>query len=205
MRYPSAEIRWFFKGQPKRDLQSWFRQSWTEVGTGERTDYYLLGTGETLNIKLREGRVEAKQRLWAEPEFVMRGSIAGQREGWVKWSFDLSEAGQDVQLASRHAEAWLPVHKRRWMRTFIPEHNEITETDAGSYPAAGCNAELTFVKAGEEDWYTLGLESFGEGRDLKGLLHSIGSYFFDADFPLLLTPSNSRSYAAWIEHYFVKQ
>lgn len=204
MRYASAEIRWFFKGLAKQDLKSWFRQSWTEMGTGERTDYYLSGTGEMLNIKLREGRVEAKQRLWVEPGFVMRGSIAGQREGWVKWSFDLDEADESVQLAGRHPEAWLPVHKRRWMRTFIPEHNEITETAAGTYPAAGCNAELTFVRAGGADWYTLGLESFGEGRDLKGLLHSVGSYFFDGDFPLLMTPAESLSYAAWIEKYYLQ-
>lgn len=203
MFFPSTEIRWFFKGTPGKNLESWFRQSRTLVGSGKRTDYYLKRTGKELNLKLREGRVEAKQLQWKTSGFLIKRTVSGQIEGWSKWSFDLKEAENYVQLALDHPEAWLPVHKQRLMRTFITELDEITETQAGSYPESGCNAELTFLEAADEKWYSIGLEAFGKSKDLKGLLHSVAEFLFDEDFPLLLTASNSMGYAAWIENEFV--
>jgi hypothetical protein len=203
MLYPSAEIRWFFKGVPGSGLESWFRQSLTGVGGGTRTDFYLKRTGKELTVKLREGRVEAKQRQWKEADFVVKRTVTGQMEGWNKWSFDLQEAEDCMQLVRDHPEAWLAVRKRRLMRTFITELDEITETQAGSFPESGCNAELTFLEAEDSKWYSIGLEAFGVSRDLRGLLHSIAEFIFDEDFPLLLTSSNSLGYAAWIENEFI--
>ncbi len=202
MLYPSVEIRWFFPGPPERALVAWFQQSYTSVGVGERTDHYLLGTGAGLNVKLREGRVEVKQRQWARAGFRVNRRARGALEGWHKWSFELAAGGDEVGLAEAHPERWLPVHKRRRLRTFIAELDEITETAPGSYPPAGCSAELTVVTAGGEQWHTLGFESFGEG-DLAGLLHSVGDYLLNGDLPRPLEAEVSMGYAAWIERNFV--
>lgn len=198
-RYDSAEIRWFFPGEPGRELESWFRQSFTRVAVGRRTDLYLLGTGEALNIKLREGRLEIKQRGRTEAGFKVNSRVTGRRESWVKWPFDL--AAEDLALPSAvpPTESWLPVNKNRLLRTFIPEMAEITETQAGSFPVRGCNAELTFLEVSGAPWYTVGLEAFGEKADRSGLLHSVADYFFDRDFPLILNQESSYGYAAWIE------
>lgn len=198
MYFPSAEVRWFFPGIPDPGLEAWFRQSFTGVGAGERTDYYLRDTGPALNIKLREGRVEVKQQLSRTPAVCLRRTLTGHLEEWGKWSFSLADTEGPIRLAVEHSDAWMPVHKRRLLRTFIPELDEITETAPGSYPVRGCQAELAFVQRAGEPWYTIGLEAFGEGADRQGLLRSVADYWFDADFPLLLAAETSMSYAEWM-------
>lgn len=202
MLYPSAEIRWFFSGPPERGLVAWFNQSYTSVGVGERTDHYLLGVGDALNIKLREGRLEVKQRQWVRAGFQVNVRAQGQMEGWNKWSFGLTGEEEAVGLAKRHADQWLAVHKHRRLRTFIAERAEITETAPGSHPAAGCNAELTVVTAGDRRWHSLGFEAFGAG-DRPGLLHSVSEFLLNGDLPLTLPAEASSGYPAWIERNFV--
>ena len=198
-RFDSAELRWFFSGEPDPGLEAWFRQSFTNVAVGRRTDLYLLGTGISLNIKLREGRVEVKQRQSAENPFRVNAWVRGCREGWVKWSFDLQAGDLAIPLAGKHPENWLPVRKKRLLRTFIPELGEITETQAGSYPARGCNAELTFLEVNGVSWYTIALEAFGQQADRQCFLHSVADYLLDRDLPVILTEASSYGYAEWID------
>ncbi len=198
-RFDSAEFRWFFPGEPDPGLEAWFRQSFTNVSVGRRTDLYLLGADRALNIKLREGRVEVKQRQSQEKGFRVNAWVTGCRECWVKWSFDLQDGDLAIPLAGKHPEAWLPVRKKRLLRTFIPEFDEITETKAGSYPERGCNAELTFLRVEGASWYTIALEAFGAKADRPGLLHSVADYFLDRDLPLILSDASSFGYAEWID------
>ena len=202
MLFTSAEIRWFHRGDPPPELIAWFEQSFTSTGHDRRTDHYLKGTGEALNVKLREGRVEVKQRQWARPGFVIRRTITGQMEGWRKWSFDLSAGQGYLNLAEQHPDSWLEVRKYRRMRTFIPEIDEITETSPGSYPPIGCNAELTHLEVAETSWHTLAFEAFGKTADLSGWLHSVAEYLLNGDFPVLLDEETSMGYAQWIEANF---
>jgi len=202
MLYPSVEIRWFFPGPPDRGLVAWFNQSHTAVGVGQRTDYYLLGVGEALNVKLREGRVEVKQRRWQRPAFMVNMRARGVMEAWTKWAFDLAEGDEALRVAAQDPACWLPVHKHRRQRTFITELDEITETAPGSYPSRGCSAELTVLRVSEQEWHTLAFEAFGAG-DLPGRLHSVSDYLLDADLPRSLREADSMGYPAWIERNFV--
>ena len=202
MLYTSAEIRWFFAGEAGADLLAWFGQSFTAVGMSSRTDRYLTGVGDALSIKLREGRVEVKQRQWVRPGFIVRRTITGRMEGWQKWSFGLGGGEDYDSLAESHPGRWLAVHKRRRLRTFIPETDEITETAPGSYPSSGCHAELTSLEVAGRSWFTIGFESFGVSRDLPGLLPRLAENMLNGDFPLLLDEKDSMGYAAWIEQIF---
>ena len=194
-----SRVALVFSGEPDPSLEAWFRQSFTNVAIGRRTDLYLLGTGKSLNIKLREGRVEVKQQQSVESPFRVNAWVRGCRECWVKWSFDLQAGDLAIPLAGKHPEAWLPVRKKRLLRTFIPELDEITETQAGSFPSRGCNAELTFLEVKGTPWYSVALEAFGPQADRPGLLHSVADYLLDRDLPVILTEASSFGYAEWID------
>ncbi len=197
--FPSAECRWFFSGSPSPDLHDWFMQSYTEAGLGQRTDYYLLGLPGMVNVKLREGRVEVKQRLSSRPGVTYARGQVGHLERWTKWSFPMESGAEVISTLARHADTWLPVSKKRYLRTFILEGEEVTETAPGSHPEKGCQAELTRLQVRSEEWYTLGLEAFGQRADLSGLLRSVAAFFLDRDFPVWLRQKDTMGYAEWLK------
>ena len=62
--FATAEVRWFYEGAVSPEVLEWFEQGeLTPEEQPYRVDYYLrLSDRDSLGIKLREGRIEVKQR-----------------------------------------------------------------------------------------------------------------------------------------------
>ncbi len=144
--WPTVEVRWFYPGQVPGPALAWFRQvaSDPEEQPG-RVDYYLLlESTEALGIKMREGRIEIKQRQQRLGLVRFQDGIAGQVEAWRKWSFGLAWAGAFAPPSS-----WIVVEKKRTLHRFqIGGEGQIVPLPAGSYEAVGCGLELTRIGVG---------------------------------------------------------
>ncbi len=109
--FPTDETRWFFKGAIPTPVTAWFAaRGCVSAVQPPRVDYYLrLNDDDSLGIKLREGRIEVKQRTHPG-ELVRFGKrTAGWLESWRKWGFGLAE----YDASATTSERWLGVWKSR--------------------------------------------------------------------------------------------
>ena len=64
--FPTIEVKWFFRGAVPSGIWEWIclhGHDWEKQPP--RIDNYLQITeGDSLGVKLREGRIEIKQLLW---------------------------------------------------------------------------------------------------------------------------------------------
>ena len=113
--FPSVEARWFYDGTIPPRVLRWFREYQGSLeGPAHRVDYYLrLADGDSLGIKVREGRLEIKQRhrTYGMVEFHERAT--GLVEHWRKWSFQLAQASD-----------WLP--RAGGVRFFLDRREQIS-------------------------------------------------------------------------------
>jgi hypothetical protein len=189
--YPSSEIRWFTRHEDK-PISAWFAELGLSFSAiSPRTDYYLPLPGrDDLNVKLREGRVEIKQRVNAPVPFQLSPRAEGFFEEWVKWSFRADERDElSKAIIQDKKYSWNEVHKARMA---------VVLTQSGMVPSneivpAGCQIEYTRIEVKNAIWYTFGLEWFGEDRIemndafLKGILGST-----------VLGQENSMGYAGFL-------
>jgi hypothetical protein len=199
--YPTAEVRWFFKGPVPRGVEAWFQR---RMGSSERepprVDRYLrLPDSESLNVKLREGRIEIKQRVGQASVVRFHEHVTGRVEIWHKWSFELARSDVHASHTVYPASSWIAVRKERWLRTYQVEGNkDYGGQSAAEPPAQGCELELTTVRVAGQTWWTLAFEAFGEESPLEEILLSVARHIFDIDEPPLLPVGQSRGYAAWL-------
>jgi len=212
----SAEVRWFFRGDPPAEVGEWFRYGDLWAQQPDRIDEYLLLPGcSTTGIKLREGRFEVKVQTEGPVATEYPGGVRGHRDGWVKWSASLGDA-EGVRASLRAGdEQWVRVRKARALRGFsldgASHDDDPREIDAGGErPGRGCGVEITEVRVlapAESAWWTLGLEGFDDGGDPTECLERVARFFFagtlpsvalDLDSSLALDLDASLSYAAWL-------
>ena len=195
--WPTVEVRWFYPGQVPGQLVAWFRQV---VGEPEeqlgRVDHYLrLESTEALGIKMREGRIEIKQRQQRLGLVRFQVGIAGQVEAWRKWSFGLAWAGAFAPPSS-----WIAVEKKRTLhRVQIGGEGLIVPLPAGSYEAVGCGLELTRIGVGGAIWWSLGLESFGPEATLRDSLMAVAGHLFASGTVPQLEAAVSCGYPRWLQ------
>lgn len=199
--YPTAEVRWFYRGELPPGVLAWFQRLGGVLGApAARTDYYLrLADGDALGVKLREGRIEIKQRQRQYGLLRLHQRAAGRVEGWRKWSFAL--AGADSQLVGGVAldPAWVGVKKERRLRVYrLTAAQEVMAIPAGENPAQGCGVELTQVNVGGQGWWSLGFEAFGEEVTLQESLLLVARHVLSAAEPPALDAQYSRSYPQWL-------
>lgn len=163
--YSSREIRWFFR-EEQVSIGKWFagrNQSFSSVKP--RSDFYLPLPGrDDLNIKLREGRIELKQRVSAPVRHKLTRSATGFMEHWVKWSFKLSEDdAQSGSIIHDGKSPWKEVHKERMgFKMVMGRDGEILFRDILEMVPAACQVEYARLLVGGNRWYSFGLEWFGE-------------------------------------------
>jgi hypothetical protein len=195
--WPTVEVRWFYPGRIPGPLQAWFRQV---EGEGEeqpcRVDHYLrLGATEALGIKMREGRIEIKQRRRRLGLFRFHERVAGQVEAWRKWSFALAGTGALVPASS-----WIAVEKARTLVQFqVGSEGRILPLPAGSYEAQGCGLELTRIVIRGADWWSLGFEAFGPEARLQENLVAVAKHLLGSEAAPGLEDAASCGYPRWLE------
>ena len=163
--YKSREVRWFFKEENKQ-LSDWFNSKGLYfLNTGPRTDYYYnLVSGEDSGIKLREGKIEYKHRVGASELNTLHHNCKGYFENWVKWSFnvDSPDTEQKGILGKEFSDIWTPVYKERVaIKIYNTDQGESLTVNLNQYLGEGCQMEYTRVIVWEQEWFTFGLEWFG--------------------------------------------
>ena len=201
--FPTVEVRWFYKGAVPPRVEAWFLQ-----GEGEpdqqpsRVDYYLrVVDGASLGVKLREGRIEVKQRYGQYGAERFRERTSGRVAHWRKWSFELARMQAEMGNLGIPDLSWIKVRKERWLRRYEVNGEEVVvaASDRG-YLAPGCEVELTRVYlAGDASW-TVCLEAFG-GEDAVGsALLPVARHVFEATHnPPALGVEDSYGYPRWLE------
>lgn len=199
----TTEIRWFSAGILSEETLSWFSAGHRlEIPAVQVHEYLLFPGCDTVGVKFREDRFEIKARLGVPQPLSLVMGIQGQREQWIKWS--LPTKGLPMLGQTLHQSGpWLKVSKERNQRTFSAEAGHLQEVSAGSFPAMGCNIELTriAVEADSPSWLTLGFEAYGPSSVTAGILEEGVGFFFKAQGRapgINLTRVNSFSYPTWL-------
>lgn len=206
MMLATEEMRWFFAGTIPLPVTAWFgaqicaAQVCATPAQPPRTDYYLrLAEGDSLGIKLRQGRIEAKRREGMSQAVQLSERAAGQVESWRKWSFELAETEESVTDSVQ----WLGVWKaRRWCLFTVGENGRITLAPTDAILDQGCACELTGIHLANssEPWWSLGFESFGgTAVERRERLLSVARQFLGQAGAPSLPAEQSYSYPKWLQ------
>jgi hypothetical protein len=182
----SAEVRWFHAGPTPPAVLAWFQGAAGEPALqARRVDAYLPLPGiDSLGIKLREGRIEVKQRLRAYGLFHPHPRVAGWLEGWRKWSFGLAAAGGGGTVLPLLAPSWIAVEKTRRLRRYrVEDRGAVAPMSADAYPERGCDWELTAIRATNGTWWSLSL---------------VVDHILSVTEPQTLQEDDSRGYPDWL-------
>jgi hypothetical protein len=165
-----------------------------------REDHYLrLTDAPTLGIKLREGRIEIKQRVRNYGMVRLHDRVTGMLEHWRKWSFQLAEARGALLSIAVPAASWIPVRKDRMLRTYrLTVDRSVVPVLALESLRQGCEMELTRVHVAEQSWWTLAFEAFGDESILQEQLVLVAQHVLAADEPPSMNAPESRGYADWL-------
>lgn len=202
----SAEVRWFKRGSLPLEAVGWFRAG-RPLSAEERTDRYLVFPGcETVGVKVRQESLEIKALRGSSEVVHFPCGVAGRAECWVKWSSDQPGVQAWLQALLREAPpdgrgqaGWTAVAKTRWLRTFSLDGRLVAEVTFGQRVSEGCRVELTRILAAGGEWWSVGLETFGDPARMHDSLRLGGSHFFAHHPPLeVLEVAGSCSYPAWL-------
>jgi hypothetical protein len=192
----SLEVRWIFPGQLTAAVTQWFGRF--PAGVESREDIYLLDPPlPGLSVKVRGGRtLEVKVFRGSPGMLEVARRARGRMESWQKWSFPFRPLGQ------HRAEpgGWRPVRKRRRISRFSSSGGQMVALSAGLSDERGCAAELTEIRTGGQDWWTLGLEATGPAGLLRSQLQATAALVFAQALPSggQPGPDDSSSYAQWL-------
>ncbi len=203
----TVEVRWFARGKIPSNMSLWFEKV---PGNSEpqptRSDSYLmLPDNDSLGVKLREGRLELKQRQKKLGRFTWQDRVNGQVESWIKWGFPLASGAQSLQPASPALWKWAVVSKTRVLKHFQAEVSGlVTAVSPATFLTTGCHLELARVSIQDQIWWTIGLEAFGAAdfQKLAGLLDQVAELVFVGEMELGLETAVSCSYPQWLQQFY---
>jgi hypothetical protein len=199
--FPTVEVRWFYRGEVPPEVEAWFQQSAGRVERHPcREDHYLrLTDTHALGIKLREGRIEIKQRVGEHGVIRFHKRVTGVVENWRKWSFQLAEARRALTSIAVPTTSWIPVRKERMLRTYrLTVDKRVVPVSTSDVPRQGCEMELTEVHVVGQDWWTLAFEAFGDESVLQEQLLLVAQHVLAAHEPPSLNALESYGYADWL-------
>jgi hypothetical protein len=192
----SLEVRWIFPGQLEAAVAGWFGRF--PAGTESRQDTYLLDPHlPGLSVKVRGGgALEVKAYRGSPGILEVAGRARGRLESWQKWSFPFSP----LRPGSGDPAGWRPVRKRRRISRFSLASGQIVARGPGPGGGPRCEVELTEVRTGGQDWWTLGFEATGPASLLRSALEATATLVFAHPVPGGVEPGSdeSRSYAEWL-------
>ena len=200
--FVTTEVRWFFEGPLPPRVLAWFqRVGQKPQEQTPRVDYYLdLGEQGDLGIKLREGRIEIKQREAHHGAVQLGPQVAGIMERWRKWSWSRGDSELEPAQHWMSPPAWVGVRKKRWLLVYQTGFEDgVSRAPEGSVIEQGCQVELSRIQTqGQSNW-SLSLEGFGgETAGSKALLAVAVHLFSREAIDLPLCASNSYGYPQWL-------
>jgi hypothetical protein len=125
------------------------------------------------------------------------GRARGQMEFWQKWSFPFR---RPLSQHSAGPAGWRSVRKRRRVSRFTSAGGQMVALAARLGDARGCQVELTEIRTGGQDWWTLGFEANGPADLLRSQLQDTAALVFAQALPSATQPGpdESSSYAQWL-------
>jgi hypothetical protein len=192
----SLEVRWIFPGQLETAVAGWFGRF--PAQTQSREDTYLLDPQlRGLSVKVRGGAaLEVKVYRGSPGILDLAGRARGRMQAWQKWTFPFSPLRQE----SSDPAGWRPVRKRRRISRFSLSGEPVVAGAPGLGGEPRCEVELTEVRTGGQDWWTLGFEAAGPAGLLRSALQATAALVFAQALPggVEPGPDESRSYAEWL-------
>jgi hypothetical protein len=199
----SAETRWFWPAGLPETFNEWFvgqaAHGCPAGGGGRRDDVYLHDPAQTeLGIKLRGGTkgVEVKGLVSVFAEPLDAPPFSAPIELWTKWTTQRLDLGSSATVTTE---------KTRWLRKFAVDGEAVSEVEldaseaprSGTFPAAGCNVELTAVAIAGARCWTLGFEAFGDLASVASHLRRVAALIAARKAPPL-GDAVPASYPAWL-------
>jgi hypothetical protein len=192
----TTEVRWILPGQLDAAIAGWFGRF--PGGIDSREDAYLIHPVlRGLSVKIRAGRAFEVKLCHGSPGILdTAGRARGRIESWRKWSFPVGLL--DPEGAG--PPGWTMVHKRRRIVRFQLVSGRLTADVPTQVTESGCVVDLTEVRSGGENWWSLGFEATGPAALLRSSLRGTAALMFAESPPggVELGMSYSRSYADWL-------
>ena len=196
----SVETRWFLPGIAPPEVVLWFQDEMA-MPQPPRVDTYLHTPGvHDLGIKLREGRIELKQRLNVLGQHTFHPLVTGVVESWGKWGFPVNAANSEGEALSG---AWIPVAKERIIRRYqVTLGGDIRAIPGWLFPLQRSTIAIANIVINDTTWWSLNLEVVGTDIDLFNALRVTADLaFMKSGFPTLST-AQSYSYPQWLDFVF---
>jgi hypothetical protein len=201
--HPTIEVRWFLAGNASAEMRRWFeRGAIPPTEEGLREDWYLYSAeNSSLGIKLREAKLEIKQRLQNAGIHSFGQTVQGQVETWIKWDFSLDAEDRELPQFNQSDGFWVLVKKERASKHYRIDADGITPIETASEAEQGCSLELTELQVWEQRWHSLGLETFGDVDQAKlpEMMQFVLTDFNLTDFNLMLKVADSFGYPHWLQ------
>lgn len=198
--YKSKEIRWFSPTNHASIIDWFSKHGLSFSNTKPRTDYYLPNTDhDDISVKLREGNVEIKQRTGNPNLQQFTKHATGYYENWVKWAFNVKEDDiLSAAIITRNKYFWTEVYKERiGIKLTTNETGEIIIKDIRDMSLSfGCQIEYTRLLIHKKEWFTFGVEWFGEKSIETGT-----NIFSEILGDTKLTTKESYSYVQFLSKY----
>lgn len=178
--FTTYEIRWFFDRAERGEkaIEEWFGHITLTPKSGseyksaiaeseQRVDFYIaIPAINGLSIKLREGKIEIKQRL---PDDLDKFDAPGKVERWQKWSINM-KGDKDLaeKIVGDKKFDWITVPKERFgFKYRFDGNNEFKEVNINEHIPEGCQVEYTHFQVNDKKYYTFGFEAFSETNNEK--------------------------------------
>lgn len=199
----TAEMRWFYPGKVPEEVRHWFQK---ELGHDNlrspetREDVYLwVPQCDFLGVKHRQGRLEIKWRQQKLGGWQISDRCSGNAEIWIKWLCVDPESDNMLPANATSEPTWIGVQKNRQQRMYAClENHQVKPITADEWVSCGGGVELTQLTVCRKDWWTLGMEVFGENRDLSEVLKAIASTVTANYTGEAMSADYSFGYPAWL-------
>jgi hypothetical protein len=170
----------------------------------ERTDSYLYTPGALdLGIKIREGRIEIKQRTQVVGLHKFTTDFAGIVECWDKWGFAIDAEEPSMETLSE--TVWIPVKKKRVIRRYqVYDQHKLRAIPGWLYPVNRSSIEIADITINHNPWWGLNFEVVGVDIDLReALMETANTALQKNGFPILKAEC-SYCYPQWFDNLFSK-
>lgn len=199
--FSTVEARWFYPGSIPGDVLAWYHYGErAPEAQPMRIDYYLrLTDHDDLGIKLREGRIEIKQRAEQYGVECLHARVHGLVEGWRKWSFGVNDMGGGLSDLTGPRPAWIAIRKARRLRRYqVTDAGDVIATATAEMTPQGCHIELAELIIRNEPWWSLAFETFGPAAALHATFTHVAQHVLHGDAVPSLDAEHSYGYAQWM-------